>query len=136
MALEQLCDVVQRCQAIKDEGFSPEDYDLFLTAGRTCIEQGNSAQVLSILVDEKNKNIVRCMGWNLLGPLVQILLKKEDRNLPHCHAILSHVLKVCSPKELLVGLLEQVEETDTGSIAETVTLLLKPLQTGFSSLCH
>uniref|UniRef100_A0A8C1PM24 Glomulin, FKBP associated protein a n=1 Tax=Cyprinus carpio TaxID=7962 RepID=A0A8C1PM24_CYPCA len=129
MALEQLCDVVQRCQAIKDEGFSPEDYDLFFTAGRTCLEQGNSAQVLSILVDEKNKNIVRCMGWNLLGPLVQILLKKEDKNLPHCHAILSHLLEVCSPKELLVGLLEQVEEADTGSIAETVTLLLKPLQT-------
>uniref|UniRef100_A0A8C2GQ10 Glomulin, FKBP associated protein a n=1 Tax=Cyprinus carpio TaxID=7962 RepID=A0A8C2GQ10_CYPCA len=121
MALEQLCDVVQRCVTIKDEGFSPEDYDLFFTAGRTCLEQGNSAQVLSILVDEKNKNIVRCMGWNLLGPLVQILLKKEDKNLPHCH--------VCSPKELLVGLLEQVEEADTGSIAETVTLLLKPLQT-------
>lgn len=129
MALEQLCDVVQRCQAIKDEGFSPEDYDLFFTAGRTCIEQGNSAQVLSILVDEKNMNIVRCMGWNLLGPLVQILLKKEDRNLPHCHAILSHLLEVCSPKELLVGLLEHVEEADTGSIAEIVTLLLKPLQT-------
>ncbi|KAK2901187.1 hypothetical protein Q8A67_009302 [Cirrhinus molitorella] len=129
MALEQLCDVVQRCQAIKDEGFSPEDYDLFFTAGRTCIEQGNSAQVLSILVDEKNKNIVRCMGWNLLGSLVQILLKKEDRNLPHCHAILSHLLEVGSPKELLVGLLEQVEEADSASIAETVTLLLKPLQT-------
>uniref|UniRef100_A0A9J8C435 Glomulin, FKBP associated protein a n=1 Tax=Cyprinus carpio carpio TaxID=630221 RepID=A0A9J8C435_CYPCA len=121
MALEQL--------SIKDEGFSPEDYDLFFTAGRTCLEQGNSAQVLSILVDEKNKNIVRCMGWNLLGPLVQILLKKEDKNLPHCHAILSHLLEICSPKELLVGLLEQVEEADTGSIAETVTLLLKPLQT-------
>lgn len=35
-----------------------------------------------------------------------------------------------------MGLLEQVEEADTGSIAETVTLLLKPLQTGFLSLCH
>ncbi|XP_051985176.1 glomulin, FKBP associated protein a [Xyrauchen texanus] len=129
MALEHLSDVVQRCQAIKDESFSPEDYNVFLTAGRTCIEQGDSAQVLSILVDEKNKNIVRCMGWNLLGPLVQILLKKEDKNLPHCHAILSYLLEVCSPKELLVGLLEQVEDTDSGSIAETVTLLLQPLQT-------
>ncbi|XP_051556412.1 glomulin-like [Myxocyprinus asiaticus] len=129
MAQEQLSDVVQRCQAIKDEIFSPEDYDLFLNAGRTCIEQGDSAQVLSILVDEKNKNVVRCMGWNLLGPLVQILLKKEDRNLPHCHAILSYLLEVCNPKELLVGLLEQVEDADSGSIAETLTLLLKPLQT-------
>lgn len=129
MALEQLSDVFQRCQANKDESFSPEDYDLFLAAGRTCIEQGDSAQVLSILVDEKNKNVVRCMGWNLLGPLVQTLLKKEDKNLSHCHAILSHLLEVCSPKELLVGLLEQVEEADSASIAETLTLLLKPLQT-------
>lgn len=129
MALEQLSDVVLRCQAIKDESFSPEDYDLFLTAGRTCIEQGDSAQVLSILVDEKNENIVRCMGWNLLGPLVQILLKKEDKNLLHCHAILSHLLEVCSPKELLVGLLEQIEDADSNSIADTVTLLLKQLQT-------
>ncbi|KAI7810164.1 glomulin, FKBP associated protein a isoform X1 [Triplophysa rosa] len=128
MALEQLIDVVQRCQAIKDESFPPEDYDVFLTAGRTCIEQGDSAQVLSILVDEKNKKIVRCMGWNLLGPLIQILLKKEDKNLPHCHAILSHLLEVSSPKELLIGLLEQVEDADSSSIADTVTLLLKPLQ--------
>lgn len=34
------------------------------------------------------------MGWNLLGPLVQMLLKKEDKNLPHCHAILAHLLEV------------------------------------------
>jgi len=46
------------------------------------------------------------------------------------------VKQVCSPKELLVGLLEQVEEADSGSIAETLTLLLKPLQTGSSSLSH
>lgn len=32
-----------------------------------------------------------------------------------------------------MGLLEQVEEADSASIAETVTLLLKPLQTGSSS---
>lgn len=56
---------------------------------------------------------------------------------PCCfHLFICFVEQVCSPKELLVGLLEQVEEADTGSIAETVTLLLKPLQTGFSSLCH
>lgn len=129
MALDQLSDMVQRCQTVKDESFSPEDYDLFTAAGSTCIEQGDSAQVLSILVDEKNQNIVRCMGWNLLGPLVKMLLKKEDKTLPHCHAILLHLLEVCSPKELLVGLLEQVEEADSGFIAETITLLLKPLQT-------
>lgn len=38
--------------------------------------------------------------------------------------------QVCSPKELLVGLLEQVEEAHPDSIAETVILLLQPLQKG------
>ncbi|XP_026887564.1 glomulin, FKBP associated protein a [Electrophorus electricus] len=129
MALEQFSDVVQRCQAIQDGNFSSADFDLFQTVGQTCIEQGDSAQVLSIVIDEKNKNIVRCMGWNLLEPLVKVLLKKEDKNLPHCHAILTHLLEVCSPKELLVGLLEQIEQLDSGVIAETIILLLKPLQT-------
>uniref|UniRef100_A0A4W4FFT9 Glomulin, FKBP associated protein a n=1 Tax=Electrophorus electricus TaxID=8005 RepID=A0A4W4FFT9_ELEEL len=129
MALEQFSDVVQRCVTIQDGNFSSADFDLFQTVGQTCIEQGDSAQVLSIVIDEKNKNIVRCMGWNLLEPLVKVLLKKEDKNLPHCHAILTHLLEVCSPKELLVGLLEQIEQLDSGVIAETIILLLKPLQT-------
>ncbi|XP_046882931.1 glomulin, FKBP associated protein a isoform X2 [Hypomesus transpacificus] len=128
MALEQLSDVVQRCQAVEDYNYTSEDYDVFQIAGRACIEEGDSAQVLSIVVDEKNKDIVRCMGWNLLGPLVQILLKKEDKNLPHCLAIFTHLVEVCSPKELLVGLLEQVEEAHPDSISETVILLLMPLQ--------
>uniref|UniRef100_A0A8C7GR69 Glomulin, FKBP associated protein a n=1 Tax=Oncorhynchus kisutch TaxID=8019 RepID=A0A8C7GR69_ONCKI len=129
MALEQLSDVVQRCQAIQDDNYTTEDYSVFQIAGRTCLEDGESAQVLSIVLDEENKNIVKCMGWNLLGPLVQILLKKEENNLPpHCLAILTHLLEVCSPKELLVGLLEQVEEAHPDSIAETVILLLQPLQ--------
>uniref|UniRef100_A0A672TBK9 Glomulin, FKBP associated protein a n=1 Tax=Sinocyclocheilus grahami TaxID=75366 RepID=A0A672TBK9_SINGR len=113
MALELLCDVVQRCVSVA----------MFYCTFTMC--QPNSGRFILVSF----KSIVRCMGWNLLGPLVQILLKKEDGNLPHCHAILSHLLEVCNPKELLVGLLEQVEEADTGSIAETVTLLLKPLQT-------
>lgn len=129
MALEQFSDVVQRCQAVQDEKFSPADFDLFQSAGKTCIEQGDSAQVLSIIVDERNKDVVRCMGWNLLEPIVKVLLSKEDRNLPHCHAILTHLLQACSPKELLVGLLEQVEEADSDTFPEALVLLLKPLQT-------
>lgn len=54
------------------------------------MKRPNSGNFILVLL----KNIVRCMGWNLLGPLVQILLKKEDKNLPHCHAILSHLLEV------------------------------------------
>uniref|UniRef100_A0A8B9L5J0 Uncharacterized protein n=1 Tax=Astyanax mexicanus TaxID=7994 RepID=A0A8B9L5J0_ASTMX len=61
MALEQFSDVVQRCQAVQDEKFSPADFDLFQTAGKTCIEQGDSAQVLSIIVDERNKCVFGIM---------------------------------------------------------------------------
>ncbi|XP_029930562.1 glomulin, FKBP associated protein a [Myripristis murdjan] len=128
MALEQFSDVVQKCQAIHDDSYTTEDYDVFTIAGRACIEEGDSTQVLSIVVDEKNKDIVRCMGWNLLPPLVQVLLRKDDRSLPHCLAIFSHLLEVCSPKELLVGLLEQVEEAQPDVRAETLLLLLNPLQ--------
>uniref|UniRef100_A0A8P4KMI5 Glomulin, FKBP associated protein a n=1 Tax=Dicentrarchus labrax TaxID=13489 RepID=A0A8P4KMI5_DICLA len=120
MALEQLSDVVQRCQALPNDSYTTEDYDVFTIAGRTCIEEGNSAQVLSIVLDEKNQDIVRSMGWNLLPPLIQVLLKKEDKNLSHC--------LTCRPKELLIGLLEQLEQDDPEPIAESLHLLLNPLQ--------
>ncbi|CAM9205684.1 unnamed protein product [Lampetra planeri] len=68
------------------------------------------------------------MGWNLLPPLVQVLLKKEDKNLPQCLAIFNHLLEVCRPKELLIGLLEQLEQDDPVIIAESLHLLLNPLQ--------
>ncbi|KAM6990325.1 glomulin, FKBP associated protein a [Tautogolabrus adspersus] len=128
MALEQLSDVVQRCQALPDDSYSTEDHDVFTIAGRTCIEEGHSAQVLSIILDEKNQDIVRCMGWNLLPPVIQVLLKKEDKNLPPCLAVFNHLLQTCGPKELLIGLLEQLEHDDPDTIAESLHLLLNPLQ--------
>uniref|UniRef100_A0A3B4UDT1 Glomulin, FKBP associated protein a n=1 Tax=Seriola dumerili TaxID=41447 RepID=A0A3B4UDT1_SERDU len=128
MALEQLSDVVQRCQARPDDSYTTEDHDVFTIAGRTCIEEGNSVQVLSIILDEKNQEIVRSMGWNLLPPLIQVLLKKDNKNLPQCLAIFNHLLETCRPKELLIGLLEQLEQDDPDTIAESVHLLLNPLQ--------
>ncbi|KPP72790.1 hypothetical protein Z043_108182 [Scleropages formosus] len=115
-------------QAVQDDNFKPEDYELFQIAGREVVEQGGSAQLLEVIKDEKNKNIVRAMGWSLLGPLVKVLIEKEEESLPHCLAIFTHILEVCSPKELLVGLLEQVEDAHPDSITDTVILLLQPLQ--------
>ncbi|XP_034558275.1 glomulin, FKBP associated protein a isoform X2 [Notolabrus celidotus] len=129
MALEQLSDVVQRCQALPDDNYTTEDHDVFTIAGQTCIEEGHSAQVLSIMLDDKNQEIVRCMGWNLLPPLIQVLLKREDKNLSQCLAIFNHLLQTCRPKELLIGLLEQLEHDDPVDIAESLHLLLNPLQT-------
>uniref|UniRef100_A0A672ZAM0 Glomulin, FKBP associated protein a n=1 Tax=Sphaeramia orbicularis TaxID=375764 RepID=A0A672ZAM0_9TELE len=118
----------KRLQALPENKYTSEDHDIFTIAGRTCIEEGNSLQVLSIVLDEKNQDIVRCMGWNLLPPLIQTLLKKEDKVLPHCLAIFNHLLEVCPPKELLIGLLEQLEQDDPDTIAESLHLLLSPLQ--------
>ncbi|KAK5859435.1 hypothetical protein PBY51_020990 [Eleginops maclovinus] len=128
MALEQLSDVVQRCQALPDDRYTSEDHDVFTISGRTCIEEGNCAQVLSIVLDEKNQDIVRCMGWNLLPPLIQVLLKKDSQKLSQCLAIFNHLLQTCRPKELLIGLLEQLEQDDLVAIAESLHLLLNPLQ--------
>uniref|UniRef100_A0A3B5LP24 Glomulin, FKBP associated protein a n=1 Tax=Xiphophorus couchianus TaxID=32473 RepID=A0A3B5LP24_9TELE len=128
MALEQLSDVVQRCQALPDDSYSSEDHDVFTVAGRSCIEEGHSPQVLSIVLDEKNQSVVRSMGWNLLPPLVQVLLRKDDKHLPQCLAIFNHLLETCGPKELLIGLLELLEHDDADRIAESFHLLLNPLQ--------
>uniref|UniRef100_A0A3B4AAA2 Uncharacterized protein n=1 Tax=Periophthalmus magnuspinnatus TaxID=409849 RepID=A0A3B4AAA2_9GOBI len=128
MALEQLSEVIQRCQALPENSYTSEDYDLFTVAGRTCIEEGNSLQLLSIVLDEKNQEIVQCMGWNLLPPLVQVLLKKENKDLPHCLAVFNHLIEVCRPKELLIGLLEQLEHDDPDTTAESLHVLLTPLQ--------
>lgn len=88
--------MVQRCQALPEDSYTTEDHDVFTISGRTCIEEGNSAQVLSIVLDEKNQDIVRCMGWNLLPPLIRVLLKKEDETLSQCLAIFNHLLRVRS----------------------------------------
>lgn len=42
-------------QALPVDSYTSEDQDVFLISGRTCIEEGNVAQVLSIILDEKNK---------------------------------------------------------------------------------
>lgn len=128
MALEQFSDVVQRCQALPEENYTTEDHDVFTISGRTCIEEGNGAQVLSIVLDDKNQDIVRSLGWNLLPPLIKVFLKKEDKSLKECLSIFDYLLKVCRPKELLIGLLEQLEQDDPDAIAESILLLLIPLQ--------
>ncbi|KAL4608317.1 glomulin isoform X1 [Arapaima gigas] len=128
MSLSQLKDIVQRCQDVQEDNFKSEDYEQFQIAGREAVEQGSSAQLLEIIKDEKNKSFVRSMGWSLLGPLVKVLIKKEEESLPHCLAIFTHIVEVCSPKELLIGLLEQVEDAHPDSIPDTVILLLQPLQ--------
>nr|XP_033771360.1 glomulin isoform X2 [Geotrypetes seraphini] len=91
MAIEELRAITQRCQALQEDAFNGEDFDLFQSAGQRCLEEGHIAQALEIFQDEKNK--------------------------------------LCNPKELLLGLLEQVEDACGEDISPVISLLLQPLQT-------
>ncbi|XP_030646928.1 glomulin, FKBP associated protein b [Chanos chanos] len=128
MAVNQLNDIIQRWRVTPEKDLRQEDYELFLNAGSTCIAQGDSAQLLDFIKEEKNETIVRSMGSGLLAPLVTELLKKE-KNPVHCHSIVEHLVQTCDAKEVLEILLEKVDDAHPDLIADTITLLVKPLQT-------
>lgn len=52
----------------------------------------------------------------------------------HCNLTVFSGFQVCRPKELLIGLLEQLEQDDPDAIAESILLLLIPLQKGKGSM--
>uniref|UniRef100_A0A674IWX9 Glomulin, FKBP associated protein n=1 Tax=Terrapene triunguis TaxID=2587831 RepID=A0A674IWX9_9SAUR len=131
MATEELQAIIQRCQILEEEDFKGEDFNLFQVAGQKCLEEGYAAEVLEVIQNEKNKVIVKSMGWNLVCPLVRCILsyKQEDEKREHCLKILDQLVQLCNPKELLLGLLEQIEQTSGEQISHTILLLLQPLQT-------
>ncbi|XP_040983920.1 glomulin isoform X3 [Aquila chrysaetos chrysaetos] len=71
------------------------------------------------------------MGWNLISPLVRCIFmyKQEDDKREHCLKILDQLAQLCNPKELFLGLLEQIEQASGEQACQTVMLLLRPLQT-------
>ncbi|XP_038649749.1 glomulin, FKBP associated protein a [Scyliorhinus canicula] len=131
MALEELEGVIERCRGLPETEFKEEDHSIFQTAACQCLEEGHAAKLLEILQDEKNKDFVICMGWNFVGPIVSCALKdeQEPEYRENCLKILDHVVQISNPKELLVGLLEQIEEAFGNNISKTILLLLQPLQT-------
>ncbi|XP_028918084.1 glomulin isoform X2 [Ornithorhynchus anatinus] len=131
MAVEDLHTVIKRCQILEEPDFRGEDFSLFQSASQKCLEEGHVVQILDVIQNEKNKVIVRCMGWNLVGPVVRCTLcyGEEDRKRGECLKILDLLVQICNPKELLLGLLELVEEPSANQISQTILLLLQPLQT-------
>ncbi|XP_072505174.1 glomulin [Notamacropus eugenii] len=130
MAVEELQSIVKRCQILEEENFKEEDFGLFQLAGQKCLEEGHVAQVLDILENEKNKVIIRSMGWNLVGPVVKCFLSHKDEvdKREKCLKMLDLLVKLCRPKELLLGLLELIEEASGNQLSEILLLLLDPLQ--------
>nr|XP_006114231.1 glomulin isoform X1 [Pelodiscus sinensis] len=131
MATEELQAVIQRCQILEEQDFKGEDFNLFQVACQKCLEEGYVQEVLQVIQNEKNKVIVKSMGWNLVCPLVRCILsyKQEDEKREHCLKILNQLVQLCNPKELLLGLLERIEQTSGEQISQTILLLLQPLQT-------
>uniref|UniRef100_A0A672ZX23 Glomulin, FKBP associated protein b n=1 Tax=Sphaeramia orbicularis TaxID=375764 RepID=A0A672ZX23_9TELE len=67
------------------------------------------------------------MGCVLLSPLVCEIIK--NKNCDHCQTAVTHLTRICNPKELLHSLLELVDDTDPGAISETILTLTPHLQT-------
>ncbi|KAL8178327.1 UNVERIFIED_CONTAM: hypothetical protein K2H54_041739 [Gekko kuhli] len=130
MAKEEFRDVIQRCQVLNEEDFKGEDFDHFQAAGKKCLEEGYIAEILEIIQNEKNKVIIKSMGWNLVGPLIRCIheYKENDTERDRCKKILDKLVELCNPKELVLGFLEQIEQTSKEQMSQTVLLLLKPLQ--------
>ncbi|XP_042636241.1 glomulin [Orycteropus afer afer] len=136
MAVEELQSIIKRCQILEEEDFKEEDFSLFQLAGQRCIDEGHIDQLLEIIQNEKNKIIIRNMGWNLVGSVVRCLLwnDKEDDKRKEYFLMLDLLVKLCNPKELLLGLLELIEEASGKKIYQVILLLLQPLQTVIQKL--
>ncbi|XP_044288289.1 glomulin [Varanus komodoensis] len=130
MAEEELRDIIEKCQILDEEEFKGEDFHLFQVAGQKCLEEGYTAEVLEVIQNEKNRAIVKIMGWNLLGPLTRCILKHKEGDVKreHCLKMLDKLTELCIPKELVLGFLEQIEQASRTQTSQTVLLLLKPLQ--------
>ncbi|XP_074452594.1 glomulin isoform X2 [Larus michahellis] len=131
MAVDELQAIIQRCQVLEEADFKGEDFNLFQVAGQKCLEDGYASQLLEVIQNEKNKVIIKNMGWNLISPLVRCIFmyKQEDDKREHCLKILDQLAQLCNPKELFLGLLEQIEQTSGEQVCQTIMLLLQPLQT-------
>ncbi|XP_060481391.2 glomulin isoform X2 [Panthera onca] len=135
MAVEELKSIIKRCQILEEQDFKEEDFGLFQLAGQRCIDEGHIEQLVEIIQNEKNKVIINNMGWNLVGPVVRCLLwNKEDEKRKHYFLMLDLLVKLCNPKELLLGLLELIEEPSGKQISQIILLLLQPLQTVIQKL--
>uniref|UniRef100_A0A8D1QMJ0 Glomulin, FKBP associated protein n=1 Tax=Sus scrofa TaxID=9823 RepID=A0A8D1QMJ0_PIG len=138
MAVEELQSIIKRCQILEEQDFKEEDFGLFQLAGQRCLDEGHIDQLFEIIQNEKNKVIVKNMGWNLVGPVVRCLLwnDKEDDKRKYYFLMLDLLVELCNPKELLLGLLELIEEPSGKQISPVILLLLRPLQTVIQKLRH
>ncbi|XP_031641627.1 glomulin-like [Oncorhynchus kisutch] len=126
---DQLQDVIQRWRkAVVEDGLRPEDHELFQNAGLAYINQGDTTHLLDFIQDEKNQGIVESMGCGLLASLVAEVLKRKKSS-STCKAVITHLAETCSPMELMLIFLGQVDDLHPDLIADTIVLMAPLLQT-------
>lgn len=125
--LHLLC---QKFQKLSEEEFKEEDTNVFLVSCQKCLEEDQPAVLLEIIQDEKNRILIGNMGWNLVGPITRCMQscaagsEKEGGCLQMLHAL----IQACNPKEILLGILEQIDEAAGEDISRIILPLLQPLQ--------
>uniref|UniRef100_A0A8C4R2M4 Glomulin n=1 Tax=Eptatretus burgeri TaxID=7764 RepID=A0A8C4R2M4_EPTBU len=115
--------VLQKCVRLPEEEISPEDGDSFVMAVKLCLQHGNSQCVLRAVQNECNEGLLRCAGWNLLAPLVEVMPqgKATDNGI---EPILNRITQVCSPKELVFGFFEALDSSKANCICFVIVQLL------------
>lgn len=122
--------LIQKFQKLSEEEFKEEDTNVFLVTCQKCLEEEQLGVLLEIIKDEKNQILIRNMGWNLIGPITRCMqsgaLGSERES--GCLEMLSALIQSCNPKEILLGILEQIDEAAGDHISRIILPFLQPLQ--------
>ncbi|XP_068098713.1 glomulin [Hyperolius riggenbachi] len=123
--------LIQTFQNLSEDDVTEEDANVFLATCQKCLEEEQLTVVLEIIQDDRNQAFIRNTGWNLIGPVTQCMLTSaagSDKE-KTCMQMIDGLIQVCNPKEVLLGILEQVDEATGDLISHTLLSLLHPLQT-------
>ncbi|KAG8555706.1 hypothetical protein GDO81_017784, partial [Engystomops pustulosus] len=122
--------LIQKFQTLSEEEYKEEDTNVFLVTCQKCLEEDQLEVLLDTIKDEKNQILLRNMGWNLIGPITKCMqscaLGSEKEK--GCLQMLNGLIQVCNPKEILLGILEQIDEAAGDHISRIILPLLQPLQ--------
>ncbi|XP_072275986.1 glomulin [Pyxicephalus adspersus] len=122
--------LIQKFQNLSEDDLKEEDTNVFLVSCQKCLEEEELTAVLEIIQDEKNQAFVRNTGWNLIGPITKCILTNEPGNDKEktCLQMINGLVQLCNPKEILLGVLEQIDEATGDPICRIILLFLQPLQ--------
>eukprot|EP00794_Sanderia_malayensis_P016214 gene16214-17846_t len=89
----------------------PMETSEFLVAAKECIECGDASEVIDLIGNHEFQGLTKYVGWELIAIIFPFL--DNDQLKSHCFRILDIICQVCSPKEVLLGFSEQLQETSS-----------------------